>query len=98
MPEQLNDAPETTYPAAEWWDFECDTVCFPAIVDGERVVCRITVEKLIMLFGGRPNDGNWALEKFRANRETIQNLATRCIRIGRIKDGNYRYEVSRSFM
>jgi hypothetical protein len=61
----------------------CDSIAFPARVDGKPVECRISYEALMMRFGSRPGDKECE-RTYIAESAAIEVLARKMIDAGRI--------------
>jgi hypothetical protein len=72
------------FPHVETWDGSNDQATFPANVDGERMLCRISWEALTDHFGG--DRGGDPVEPMRANRITIETKAEALIRAGHFEE------------
>lgn len=76
------------FPELEQWDAAGQQVCFPALVNGFRVQCRVSASWLQQHFApdGQVPD---CLALFRQYRWDIEELMEQCIRQEDGQDGNY---------
>jgi hypothetical protein len=72
------------FPPQEQDDFDRDCVAFPAKVDGQKIVCRVSHEALMERCMATTDS---VLSTFRTNRATIKAIAAKMIEEGRVAGG-----------
>lgn len=79
-------SPESiTFPREQRWDITHGCVEFPAVVDGERVICRVSEEALEDYFGATGSDD--AIPTFVANRTKFERIARDKLMVEEFTDG-----------